>query len=98
MKPLRVVVNGVKGRMGQTVIHCAQNDPQIAIARGIDLGDELMLDDCDALIDFSHADATPRLAEACALSGKTLVIGTTGHDGVQLDAVKKADEINPIEL
>ena len=37
------------------------------------------VNDCDVIIDFSLADASP-MAEIAAKSGKPMVIGTTGHD------------------
>jgi 4-hydroxy-tetrahydrodipicolinate reductase len=82
VKPTRVLINGAKGRMGQALIACAKADPAAyEFIAGLDAGDDLAaaLPGCDAVIDFTHAEATVAVAEACAQAGKILVIGTTGH-------------------
>lgn len=80
--PLRLVINGSKGRMGHALIAGADADPELTVVAEIDAGDSLadVLSGCDAVIDFTHADATTAVAKACAQAGKALVIGTTGHD------------------
>jgi 4-hydroxy-tetrahydrodipicolinate reductase len=82
MSPLKLLVNGARGRMGQTVVACASADPQIEVTAQVDLGDDLRaaLPGCQAVIDFTQADATATLAQACAQAGKILIIGTTGQD------------------
>ena len=77
-----LIINGAKGRMGQALLSCAARDPELAVSAALDAGDNLVaaLPGCDAGIDFTHASATAEIAEACASAGKTLVIGTTGHD------------------
>jgi 4-hydroxy-tetrahydrodipicolinate reductase len=81
-RPLRLLINGAKGRMGQALISCAAADPTLSVTAGIDAGDDFpgALADCDAVIDFTHADTTAGVTEACAKAGKILVIGTTGQD------------------
>jgi 4-hydroxy-tetrahydrodipicolinate reductase len=69
--------------MGQALIACAKADPaSFELSSGLDVGDDLAaaLPACDAVIDFTHADSTVAVAEACAAAGKILVIGTTGHN------------------
>jgi 4-hydroxy-tetrahydrodipicolinate reductase len=69
--------------MGQALIACAKADPtSFELSVGLDVGDDLAaaLPACDAVIDFTHADSTVAVAEACAAAGKILVIGTTGHN------------------
>ncbi len=44
----------------------------------------------DAVLDFTAAAATPDHAALSARFGKILVIGTTGHDPAQLNAVNEA--------
>ena len=78
---IRLLINGAKGRMGKTLVACAAADPELTVSAEIDEGDDFhaALAGCDAVIDFTHAPATAAVAEACAVAGKTLVIGTTGH-------------------
>jgi 4-hydroxy-tetrahydrodipicolinate reductase len=77
----KVIINGSKGRMGQTLIDCAKRIPQIQVVGQIDLGDDLrnVIEGCDVVIDFSYHSVTAPTAAVCAKYQKPLVIGTTGH-------------------
>ncbi len=98
MSPLKLLINGSKGRMGQALIACAGPDPEIIVASAIDAGDDFAsaLAGCDAVIDFTHADATTAITRACEQAGKTLVIGTTGQDVAARQAVSQAALAIPI--
>lgn len=98
MNPLRVIINGAKGRMGQALIACANSDPALTVSAGLDVGDDLAaaLKDADAVIDFTHADVTVGVAKACAEAGKVLVIGTTGHDDAAREAIAAYSKQTPI--
>jgi 4-hydroxy-tetrahydrodipicolinate reductase len=83
------------GAMGQLVGKLAgEKGHQIALT--IDIADANRtfqdlaeaLSGCDVAIDFSVAEAVPRHAEACALAGVPLVVGTTGWHS-QLDEVRR---------
>ena len=78
----RVLINGSRGRMGQALLSCIEADPSVSLAAATDVGDDLqsMLGGCDAVVDFSHATSTAGIADMCAITGKALIIGTTGHD------------------
>jgi 4-hydroxy-tetrahydrodipicolinate reductase len=84
--------------MGQTVVACASVDPQFEIAAQVDLGDDLQaaLPDCQAVIDFTQADATAALAEVCEQAGKVLIIGTTGQDSESRQRVANSARKIPI--
>ncbi len=81
MAPLKLIINGSRGRMGQALLSCAAADPELEVVAALDTGDDLeaALPRCDAVIDFTHADVTLPVALACATAGKPLVIGTTGQ-------------------
>jgi 4-hydroxy-tetrahydrodipicolinate reductase len=98
MKPLRLLVNGARGRMGRTIIECAAADAELQVTVETDLGDDPIarLPECDAAIDFSHHTAAAGLARACAASGKIFVIGTTGHEPAEIDAIHEAARTVPI--
>jgi 4-hydroxy-tetrahydrodipicolinate reductase len=90
--PLRLLVNGAKGRMGQAIIALAKVDPEVQVVAQVDAGDDLngVLPQADAVIEFSHHTVGPAVAEACAAAGKILVVGTTGHtdeEAAQIRAV-----------
>jgi 4-hydroxy-tetrahydrodipicolinate reductase len=50
----------------------------------------------DAVIDFSHAEATSRLLKECVHLGKIIVIGTTGHSLEVRSQIAKAAECIPV--
>ena len=67
--------------MGQTLVACAERNPELQVAGQIDLGDDLLplIKEVDVVIDFSFHDASAQFAAVCAEHRKALVIGTTGH-------------------
>src|SRR5713226_9453275 len=73
------------GAMGQLVGTLAiEQGHEIALTLDVDDAgrsvDDLAkaLRGCDVAIDFSVADTVPKNAEACALAGVPIVVGTTG--------------------
>lgn len=81
MNPIKLIIAGAKGRMGQTVLACAERMPGLQVVGQIDLGDDLLplIKEGDVVIDFSFHEATLPFASICAEHTKALVIGTTGH-------------------
>ena len=77
----RIIITGAKGRMGQTLVACAERNPDLEVIGQVDLGDDLrtVIKEGQVVIDFSFHDATPAIAAMCAEHKKALVIGTTGH-------------------
>ena len=64
MAPLRLLVNGAKGRMGQAIIACAKLDPEVRVTGEVDAGDDFAgaLSGADAVIEFSHHTVTVPVA------------------------------------
>jgi 4-hydroxy-tetrahydrodipicolinate reductase len=77
---LKILLNGSKGRMGQTIAGLA-GEMDAVISSAIDVGDDPAkhLACCDVVIDFSGHQATGKLLELVAAAKKPIVIGTTGH-------------------
>lgn len=78
---MKILLNGCKGRMGAAILEAAKA-AGAEISAACDIGAEFTAADvaaCDVAVDFSFHEVTPALAEACAVAGKPLVIGTTGH-------------------
>lgn len=96
--PLRLLVNGSRGRMGQTIIACARADAAYEVSAEIDSGDDFAaaVPGCDAVIDFSHHGIIELVLARCLEHRKTLVIGTTGHSDPQLAAIRHASAQIPI--
>jgi len=84
--------------MGRAVRAAAGADPNLAIAVEIERRDALgsLLEKCAVVIDFSAADATETVCQACAQHGKPLVLGTTGHSATQRNAVSAAARKIPL--
>ena len=78
--------------MGQALLSCAKDHPQLQVVAGLDVGDDLaaVLPQADVVIDFTHHDATAQVAALCAAQGKALVIGTTGHSEAEKAAIRSA--------
>ena len=98
--PVRVLLIGAAGRMGETVRELAQNDPEIQIAALCDLGDSIepAMRNCDVAIDFSQADSVDEICRAALQHGKSLVIGTTGHSQQQRKTIEETAHSVPIVL
>ena len=77
---LKILLNGSKGRMGQTIAGLAGNMGAV-ICAATDAGDDpaAHIASCDVIIDFSTHQATGHLLELAAKHRKPIVIGTTGH-------------------
>jgi len=84
-KPVRVLLVGSKGRMGQSILEVAQGDPAVEIAGGCDVGDPLepAMAGADVVMDFSHPDAIGDVCAAASRHRRPLVVGTTGHSTAQ---------------
>jgi 4-hydroxy-tetrahydrodipicolinate reductase len=98
MTPVKLIINGAKGRMGQALLSCAAADPALSVVAALDHGDDFAaaLPFCDAIIDFTHADVTAGVTRACADAGKALVIGTTGHSNDVRDLIRTESGRVPI--
>lgn len=105
-EPLKIAVAGALGRMGRAVAAVVEADPNLALAARFDrpgAADPDLVDQASALaaaevvIDFSSAEASTVLAEACAVrGGPALVIGSTGFDDAQLARLAAAAQRTPI--
>ena len=93
-----VIINGAKGRMGETLLRCGEANPDIEIVAGVDVDDDLavVVEQADVVIDFSFHEITRPTAELCAQHNKALVIGTTGHSTEDREAVLKLKSEIPI--
>lgn len=91
--PLKILLNGSKGRMGLAISECAEaNDAVITAA--CDVGDDAsaVIAGCEAVIEFSFHEVTPDIAILAAEHELPLVIGTTGHTPEERSAVLSAVE------
>ncbi|MEY2906673.1 MAG: hypothetical protein RLZZ408_1144 [Verrucomicrobiota bacterium] len=97
MNTLKVVIYGSKGRMGQALVAAAKENPALEPVGTIDSGDALdVIASCDAVIDFTHADATLPALDKCVELGKIIVIGTTGHSNDIRNRISEASKSIPV--
>ena len=96
--PVRVTLIGARGRMGQTILNLAKNDPKIDIVEQCDIGDAIdaAFKDCEVAIDFSNASSIDEVCRAASQNRKALVIGTTGHSPEQRQLIEKSAKSLPI--
>lgn len=95
MSALSFLLQGASGRMGQAVLACAAREPARFTAHAlISRHDDAapLLEGCDAAIEFSSAAALGTLLAACRAQRTPLVIGATGHDDSQREAIADAAE------
>jgi len=94
----RIIIVGAKGRMGEALIRLAELDPQLDLVAEIDRMDNVLetIDRCDAVIEFAHHTLSANLAKMAADHGRALVIGTTGHDDEEREAIELASRRIPI--
>lgn len=94
----RVIITGVKGRMGRALVACAANFRELEVVGQIDAGDDLsvVIANSDVVIDFSLHSATPGIVELCAKNKKAVVIGTTGHSDSEKSSIGNRQSAIPI--
>ena len=63
-------------------------------ARGVTIGSDIAaaVEACDVLVDFTRPEGTTAHVAACRAAMKKIVIGTTGFDVAQLDAIRAASK------
>ena len=93
----KIIINGFKGRMGQSLLSCAAAMPAVQIVGQVDQGDDLsaIIGQCDAVIEFSFHNVTAGVVELCAKHGKALVIGTTGHNDAEKSQISSFKTKSP---
>ena len=84
---LRILINGGKGRMGQTVAASAK-EMGIVVAASVDLGDDIAagVAKCDVVIDFSSHTATRGLLELAVAQRKPVVLNIEKARDIVQDA------------
>lgn len=97
--PLRILLVGAAGRMGQAISKAAESQDDIVIT-GLQRGGSIAgaIGECDVVIDFSHAEVAEASCAACVQRQKPLVIGTTGHSREQLNVIEEAARSVPVVL
>ncbi|MDQ3118886.1 MAG: 4-hydroxy-tetrahydrodipicolinate reductase [Verrucomicrobiota bacterium] len=96
--PVRVLLVGAAGRMGQSIVSAAKSIKEVEISAQADQGHCLadFMCSCDVVIDFSHPVAAERVCAGCGTHRIPLVIGTTGHSPEQMRFITDAAQSIPV--
>lgn len=109
--PVRVLIHGASGRMGQALLRLAAEQPNMAVVAAVSrkvgqrvvdgvphfAADELHgLPAFDVAIDFSLPEAFGAILGACVERGCALVSGTTGLAQAQAEAMDRATGRIPV--
>ena len=88
----RVAIAGAGGRMGRALVEAVATAPEVTLATAFDMGDDVRaaLAAADVLIDFTRPEGTLDHLAICRDLKRALVIGTTGFDAAQMDAIRAA--------
>ncbi|MEO6137202.1 MAG: 4-hydroxy-tetrahydrodipicolinate reductase [Luteimonas sp.] len=104
-QPVRVLIHGASGRMGQALLRLATDDPSILVVAAVSQSvDQRVVDGIpqfsaselenvpafDVAIDFSMPAAFDSILALCVDRGVPLVCGTTGLDDTQKSALTAA--------
>ena len=84
---MKLAFFGAEGKVGAALVPVLERAGHTV--RGIELGDEPDVSGLDAAVDFTTPDAAPGNVRAALEQGVSCVVGTTGWDPAQLDAVAR---------
>ncbi|WP_135820321.1 4-hydroxy-tetrahydrodipicolinate reductase [Halostella litorea] len=85
-----------------SVVLAVNRDPDVEAVDGVavedaaDFGDLLAAREAEAVVDFTGPESSVAYVEAAADAGVPAVVGTTGFDDGQLDALREASEAVPV--
>ena len=97
--PVRILIHGASGRMGQALIRLAQDDARLRVSAqsGSRESDRLRdLPEFDIAVDFSSPEGFDAVLALCLERGKGLVSGTTGLSASQFAALEAAGARIPV--
>jgi 4-hydroxy-tetrahydrodipicolinate reductase len=88
---MKLAFFGAEGKVGAALVPALERAGHTV--RGIELGDEPDVRGLDAAVDFTTPDAAPGNVRAALEQGVSCVVGTTGWDAQQLDAVARERDL-----
>jgi 4-hydroxy-tetrahydrodipicolinate reductase len=97
--PVRILIHGAQGRMGQALIHLAEANPLLQIVAKTGRADLTQLNaiaEFDVAIDFSSPEGFDAVLALCIERKKALVSGTTGLTAMQYENLKTASVLIPV--
>ena len=98
-KPVRLLIHGAQGRMGQALVRLAEDKPSIVVVAKTGRSDLATLKEVpefDVAIDFSSPDGFYAMLALCVERKKALVSGTTGLSDEQFSSLQSAGLLIPV--
>lgn len=100
MEPIRILVNGARGRMGQEAVKAISAASDLELVGQTDLGDslpeEIQRSQAQVVVDFTTAAAAYQNTETILRAGVHPVIGTSGLLAEQVEALKQLAETQQV--
>ena len=104
---LKILINGINGRMGQEVLKAVNNSSDFEVCCGVDKTNSnssfpiyndvnLIKEKPDIIIDFSVPDATMNILEYAKQNSIPIVIATTGFSEEQSEIIRKYSKSIPV--
>lgn len=97
--PVRLLIHGANGRMGQALILLAQANPLLRVVASTGRADLARFGDVpefDVAVDFSSPEGFDAILAVCIERRKALVSGTTGLSEPQFNALQTAGMLIPV--
>jgi 4-hydroxy-tetrahydrodipicolinate reductase len=96
----KIIVTGAKGRMGMSILSCAEGDSKIEVVAAIDRHQRIqnVIRPGLVIIDFSNHEATFSFVQEAVAAGCPMVIGTTGFTEAELKSIKAASKKIPMVM
>ena len=98
-KPVKLVIHGASGRMGQAILRLAGQHPNLSVAATsgrADLDRMQALPEFDIAIDFSSPEGFDAVLALCLTRGRGLLSGSTGLSEDQFKALHDAGSRIPV--
>ena len=95
----RLLVHGASGRLGKVIVEIAQSQTDLTV-KGAGRADpiEQLVTSADVVIDVTAPAATTAVARLCSENQKPLIVGTTGHNPEQIEALHLASRNTAVLL
>lgn len=95
---MKLLIWGIKGKMGDLIRATAAQDPFWTKIEGVDTNHpvEALTEVPQVVIDFSHPSALPQVLDYCLKHRLPLVMGTTGLNTEELAKVEEASKLIPV--
>jgi 4-hydroxy-tetrahydrodipicolinate reductase len=88
---MKLAVFGARGKVGSIMAAGLEEAGHTVV--GIDLGDPVALEGCDAAVDFTQPDAVEGNVAACVRAKLPCVIGTSGFDRAAVDRLAQEHNV-----